>query len=300
MSKNGVEKKPSETALFAAIYRTIANIEKHNDMLGSDYLAECFLPGILKYLMRFKFIRETFKNKSHKLSPGIYEYVLARTAFFDNFFKDALNNQIPQIVLLGAGYDTRPYRFASLNNSTRIFELEISPTQNRKKKCLAKEKIDIPEKVTLVPIDFNKEKLQNVLGKSGYNRNENTLFIWEGVSYYLEPTSVNATLEFIKKYSPKESLVAFDYAVSLSDKTVNNYYGAKEFTETWKKRHSNEPFKFAIDAGGIELFLEQRGLKIINHLDSEQIEKMFLLKENGSLIGKVSGFFRFAVASPGE
>jgi len=300
MSKKGVEQKPSETALFAAIYRTIVNIEKHNDVLGSDYLAECFLPGLLKYLMRFKFIRENFKNKSHKLSPGIYEYVLARTAFFDTIFKDALNNQIPQIVLLGAGYDTRPYRFANLNNSTRIFELEISPTQNRKKKCLAKAKIDIPEKVTLVPIDFNKEKLQNVLEKAGYNRNANTLFIWEGVSYYLEPTSVDATLDFMKKNSPKESLVVFDYVVSLSDETVKNYYGAKEFTETWKKRHLNEPFKFAINDGEIELFLEQRGLKIINHLDSEQIEKMFLLQENGSLIGKVSGIFRFTVASPAE
>ncbi len=300
MFKNGVEQKPSETALFAAIYRAIANTDNRNEVLGSDYLAENFLPGLLKYLMKFKIIRGNIKNKGHKLAPGIYEYVLARTAFFDNVFRDALNNQISQIVLLGAGYDTRPYRFTNLNNSTRIFELEISPTQNRKKKCLVKAKIDIPENVTFVPIDFNKETLQNVLEKAGYNKNENTLFVWEGVSYYLEPTSVDATLEFIKNYSPKESLIAFDYAVPLSDETIDNYYGAKEFASTWKKHHSNEPFKFAINEDEIELFLGKRGLGVVDYLDNEQIEKTFLSKENGSLIGNVPGFFRFVVASPDE
>ena len=60
--------------------------------------------------------------------------MLARTAFFDNLFIDALNKNIPQIVLLGAGYDTRAYRFADLNNATKIFELDIAPTQNRKMK----------------------------------------------------------------------------------------------------------------------------------------------------------------------
>jgi O-methyltransferase involved in polyketide biosynthesis len=36
--------------------------------------------------------------------------MLARTVFFDNVFIDALNQNLPQIVLLGAGYDTRAYR----------------------------------------------------------------------------------------------------------------------------------------------------------------------------------------------
>lgn len=298
MPKKGVEKRHSETALFAALYRAVANKEFKNERLGPDYLAEYFLPSHFKFLIKFKKIRVNVKNKSNKLTPGIYEYTLARTAFFDNVFIDALNQNIPQIVLLGAGYDTRAYRFAKLNNTTKIIDLDIATTQNRKKKRLKKAQIDIPKHVTLVPINFNKESLKNVLEKAGHDNNEKTLFIWEGVSYYLEPESVDATLEFVNNSSHNESVIAFDYAISISEENINNYYGVKEFAQTWRKHRSNELFRFAIDEGKIESFLEQRGLKIVNHLDNREIEKTFLLNENGSLIGQITGSFRFAIASP--
>ena len=76
---------------------------------------------------------------------------MARTAFFDSIFRDALNQNIPQIVIIGAGYDTRAYRFAKSNKATN--------TENNKR----------------------------------------TLFVLEGVSYYLEPESVAATLEMVSQ-----------------------------------------------------------------------------------------------------
>jgi methyltransferase (TIGR00027 family) len=297
MSKKGVEKRHSETAIFAALYRAVANKEFKSEGFGSDYLAEYFLPSRYRFLIKFKKIRASVKNKSNKLTPGMYEYMLARTVFFDNVFIDALNQNIPQIVLLGAGYDTRAYRFAKLNTATKIIELDIATTQKRKKKCLKKAQIDFPKHVTLVPIDFNKESLKNVLEKAGYENNEKTLIIWEGVSYYLEPESVDATLEFVNNSSHNESVIAFDYAISISEENINNYYGVKEFAKTWKKHRSGELFRFAIDEGKIESFLEQRGLKIVNHLDNKEIEKTFLLNENGSFIGQINGLFRFVTAS---
>jgi methyltransferase (TIGR00027 family) len=299
MKKKGVEKRHSETALFAALYRAVANKEFEHGKLGSDYLAEYFLPSHFKFFIKFKKIRVKVKKKDDKLTPGAYEYMLARTAFFDNVFIDALNKNIPQIVLLGAGYDTRAYRFADLNNTTKIIELDVATTQNRKKKCLKKAQIDIPKQVILVPINFNKESLKDVLEKAGYEKNEKTLFLWEGVSYYLEPESVDATLDFVNKSSHDESVIAFDYAISISEESINNYYGVKQFAQTWRKYRSNEIFKFALDEGKIESFLEQRGLKIVNHLDNKEIEKTFLLNENGSLIGQITGWFRFAMASRG-
>ena len=298
MSNRGVEKRYSETAIFAALYRAIANKEFKNKRFGSDYLAEYFLPSHFKFFIKFKKIRVNVKNKGNKLTPGVYEYMLARTAFFDNVFIDALNKNVPQIALLGAGYDTRAYRFSKLNNTTKIIELDIATTQNRKKKCFKKAQIDIPKHVRLVPINFNKESLKNVLEKAGYEKNDKTLFIWEGVSYYLEPESVDATLEFVNNSSHNESVIAFDYAISISEENINNYYGVKEFVQTWRKHRSDELFRFAIDEGKIESFLEQRGLKIVNHLDNKEIEKTFLLNENGSLIGQINGSFRFVLASP--
>lgn len=298
MSKKGVEEKHSQTALFASLYRAIANKECKSDALGPDYLAVNFLPASLKFLIRFKSIRARVKKKDQKLTPGTFEFMAARTAFFDQVFLDALNQKVPQIVLLGAGYDTRAYRFARINKTSKIFELDIAPTQTRKKECLKKGQIDIPLNVALVPIDFNIESIIVELGKAGYVQDKRALFIWEGVSYYLEPESVDATLGFVKNASHPESVIAFDYAISTSEENREQYYGAKEFIQTWQKHRQGESFKFSIDAGKAETFLEQRGLRLINHLDTRQIEETFLLDENGSLLGRTNGLFRFAVAAP--
>jgi len=294
MFKKGVEQKPSETALFAALYRAVANKEFKAEGFGPDYLAEYFLPPVFKFLIKFKIIRENIK----KLTPGVYEYILARTAFFDDIFIDALNKKIPQIVLLGSGYDSRAYRFTKFNSATKIIELDTATTQARKKKCLKKAQIDFPEHVTLATIDFNKESLKNVLESAGYDSNEKTLFIWEGVSYYLKLESVDKTLELVSHASHHESAIAFDYTISVSENNINDYYGVKKFVQAMKKHHANEELIFSINEGEIESFLEQRGLKTVEHLDNEEIERTLLSKENGSLIGRITGHFRFVLASP--
>ena len=295
MSKKSVECKPSGTAIGTALLRTIANKEFDDEKLGSDYLAECFLPFLLKFLIKSKGIRARLKNK---ISLGMYEYLIARTAYFDNLFVNALNENIPQIVLLGAGYDTRAYRFAKLNNGTKIIELDAPTTQNQKKKCLGKSKIEISSDVVFNSIDFNRESLKIVLEKAGYDNNKKTLFLWEGVSYYLDPESVDATLELVRNYSHNESIIAFDYIISVPTEKLHNYYGAKELVQSMAKRHPNERGKFAIEEEKIESFLEQRGLKMVEHLKNGEIENRFLTNENGSLIGQITELFRFVLASP--
>ena len=91
-------------------------------------------------------------------------YIIARTAYFDSLFVAALNDRVPQIVLLGAGYDSRAYRFGGFNQCTQIYELDNAPTQERKKACLKKAKIEIPQHVAFVPIDFNKENKSSLRG----------------------------------------------------------------------------------------------------------------------------------------
>ena len=298
MSKKGIEKRHSETAIFAALYRAIANKEHQDERFGSDDLARHFLPAHFKFFIKFKIIRANAKAKFKKFMPGMYEFVLARTAFFDGIFTDALDKNIPQIVMLGAGYDSRAYRFANSNNGTQIIELDAPTTQTRKKKCLKKARIGIPKQVTLAPIDFNKESLEEVLTKAGYKTNEKTLFMWEGVSYYLEPESVDATLEFVKDFSHAQSVIAFDYTVSVSEENINDYYGAKEVAQSMQKYHQAESFRFNIGEAKIESFLEQRGLTLTGHMNSTEIEKAFLLNTNRSEMGRVNGLFRFAMASP--
>jgi methyltransferase (TIGR00027 family) len=243
-------------------------------------------------------MRAKAKDKDQIRMPGVFEYVMARTAFFDEVFINALNEAIPQIVLLGAGYDTRAYRFADLNRYSRIIEMDNAATQNRKKKCLKNFKIEIPESVTQVTMDFNRESLKDVLHCAGYEDDRKTLFIWEGVCMYLEPKSVDTILAVTTDSSHRESAIAFDYAITISDDNSHKYYGAGEIIQIMKKSRSNESFKFTVDEDKIESFFSQRGLKIVRHLNHIQVEKLFLLREKGAPIGQPNGMFRFVIASP--
>ena len=298
MTDQGVQHKPSQTALFAALRRAIAHKDYQDPTFGPDNLAENFLPAHFRFFLKFKRVRQNTKDRLNGFLPGLNEYMIARTAYFDGLFVDALKEGTPQIVLMGAGYDTRAYRYARLNQGTRIFELDIAPTQNQKLKCLKKARITIPDGVKLVPIDFNNESLEDVLANAGYDHQEMTRFIWEGVSYYLDPESVDATLAFVSTAAHPESTIGFDYTITLMGENIDTYYGAKAFTETMKERHTSEELMFSIGKGEIESFMEARNLEMLAHLDNQQIERRFLTDQHGNLIGPMTGHFRFVLASP--
>ncbi len=295
MSKNSGQ-KPSKTAILAAFHRTLAHLEFDSEVHGPDHLASCFLPPFKRFILTFKFIRNLVKAKLNKVIPGMDELMIARTAFYDGQFKDALNKQFPQIVLLGAGYDTRAQRFDHLNSGTRIFELDTPSTQNHKKICLEKADVTIPEHLTFVSADLNRESIPGVLEKTGFNSHQKTLFIWEGVTMYLEPVSVDSTLESICRFSNPDSIVAFDYLVTIPEGEINHWYGASQLFQMMKKQYGDEKFIFSIDSGKIRDFLEPRGLKVVEDLDSRALEKRFLTQKDGSLIGNMMAAYGVVTA----
>ena len=298
MSTNGVEAKPSETAFFAALRRALAHKEFGDERFGPDHLATIFLPPHFRFFLKFKKIRANTKEKLNDLLPGLTELMIARTAYFDKLFREALDAQTPQIVLLGAGYDTRAYRYADKNKGTRIIEMDIAPTQNWKKQSLQKAKVDIPENVTLAPINFNTESLADALHRAGYDPAAKTLFIWEGVSYYLQADAVDATLAFVRDGAHAESIIAFDYVVPLTDENRSEY-GITGFYETMQKEHGDEALIFAIPDGEIKIFLAARGLTLVEHLNNQEIEAAYLT-DGDTLLGQMTANFRFVAATPAK
>jgi len=288
--KQSVEEQPSQTAMQVASARARAALEEREEIRGHDYLAEIFLPEERK-----AFLKEPAVRKMTNRIPGMYEYVIARTAYFDSIVEQALRENIPQIVFLGAGYESRPYRFKDLIKDTRIFELDIHTTQQHKMKLLHQNNIPIPEQLTFVPINFNTETLEDVLFKAGYKKDHKNLFIWEGVTYYLLPNVVDDTLSFIKSTSSVGSTVCFDYGSFWPE--MLNAYGVKEAGEFMRINNPGEPTRFGIERGKIGPFLSDRGYKIIDHLTAEDMERKFLTLRDSSLAGKVLSFLCFAHAS---
>ncbi len=286
--QSSVEKRASDTAMFAAIHRFISSLEEHPNFKGPDYLAKLFVPSKAKFFLSFAFIRRHIRKKFTKMVPGTHEYMVARTKYFDDLFKQALADNIPQVVFLGAGYDTRSIRFKDSVRQTKIFELDVPTTQKQKKELLLKAGISVPEQLSFVPINFNKESMQNVLSNAGYDKSQKSFFIWEGVTYYLPEETVKNTLGTIKNHSGAGSTVAFDYFYNSIVQGKSDSYGAKEIIKEVSK--SGEPFQFGIDRGKIESFLVENGFDMLSHHTPEEFEKTYLYADDGEFFGKMYGF----------
>lgn len=275
--KRSVENQPSETANIVAFCRALAAKEERADIKGPDYLAELFLTDEGRKPLQDQASR-SWAIQVLVTSP-LYGYFIARTAFIEAIFKQALSNRIPQIVFLGAGYDTRPYRHQAALGNSRIFELDIRPTQQHKLEVFKSANIEIPSQVTLVSINFKADKLEAVLNAAGFDPGLKTLFIWEGVTYYLTEETITTTLRFIKQNAPAGSTLCFDYA-----------------SEQLECFNPAEPFQFWIAPDQIGKFLEEHGFTISQHLDTTEMEKRYLTLEDGTLAESVLTRFRLVEA----
>jgi methyltransferase (TIGR00027 family) len=287
-----LETQPSGTAAATAFLRALAACDPREDIRGKDNLAEIFLEEKQTKPLKDPALRTWVMQ--HQLSPGAYEFMLARTAFFDQIFMQALQDNLEQVVLLGAGYDSRPYRFKELLQATRIFEVDAPPTQQRKRAYLQQAGISISPQISFVPINFETRSLQEILGAAGLRRDRRTLFIWEGVSYYLSGAAVDNVLACVKALSPAGSSIGFDYA-ALSPEVLQDT-DVQEFRKSMQTRHADEPTHFGIRAGTIDAFLNERGFQVIEHLTAADMTERYLMPQRYADVGKVLPLFGFVHA----
>jgi methyltransferase (TIGR00027 family) len=291
-NNESVEYTPSKTAMGAATLRAISAIDEREEYRGADYLAEIFLTEERKALLKDPTSRKWIIH--NKIIPGMYEFIIARTAFFDDMVKRALQENIPQIVFLGAGYDSRPYRFGALIADTRIFELDSKPTQQHKKELLHHARIPIPEQIVYVAIDFNTDIIGDVLTEAGFVKEQKTLFVWEGVTYYLSAAVIDAALNAMRTNSPAGSAVCFDYASRSSEKADNE--DIKKLREMMRSHYPGEPTLFRIQEGEIRSFLLERGYMIEKLLKPAEVGKTSRAHKEDLSVRNVLDFFRFVHA----
>jgi methyltransferase (TIGR00027 family) len=284
MTERTIERKGSSTAGYTCFSRACATREKDERFRGPDYLAEIFLPPIPQILFEVPFLRKWLMRKM--FPTGIHEYVLARTYLFDEAFVDALDRGFSQVVLLGAGMDTRALRFQDKNKGAKIFELDIDATQRYKRELYKRKKTALPDTLVFVSIDFNKQRLADVLAQAGYREGQQTLFLWEGVTMYLEPEAVDGTLSFVRNSAAEGSIVAFDYVRASVLRREDTLYGEKGSYD--RVAQVGERWTFGIEDGAIEGFLTQRGLKLLSHYTPSDLEAAYLTAEDGTRFGRIN------------
>jgi methyltransferase (TIGR00027 family) len=163
----------------------------------------------------------------------------ARVTFFDDVV-DRFLPGIDQFVILGAGFDTRPYRLPA-DTPVRSFEVERPKTQAVKREMLEKAGIDA-SRVTFVAADFETEDWFGRLLEAGFDTGRPALFLWEGVIIYLDRAAVEDTLRKVASCA-KGTVLAFDYFTTVSLESKEMYWRFARAATNW-----TEPLKFGIDS----------------------------------------------------
>jgi methyltransferase (TIGR00027 family) len=132
-----------------------------------------------------------------------------RTRFFDEALLRYLD-QIEQVVILGAGWDTRAYGLAR-REGVRAYEVDELKTQTQKRESLEEARIDTTN-VIFGAADLNKESLLDALSRTDFDPDKPAFILMEGVTYYLEAEAVKAILQTVATGLAKRSAIAFDYA----------------------------------------------------------------------------------------
>jgi len=283
--KRRIESDTSRTAQMTCISRAISFLETNSWYKSDDYISVRLLPNLMRFLIRFTSFRRLI---SRKITPkGMYEYVIARTKYIDAVFRQVLSRQFNQILILGAGFDTRALRFHHEAGATRMFELDVPITQNAKINQYRKRGLTIPPNLTFISIDFDKELLSTKLKEAGFAAGVRSLFILEGLLMYLQPESVDDLFRAIHEFSGAGSEVVFDSVYTSVLRHENLFFGEEDVVKTVSK--AGEKWQFGIEKNGIEDYLKRRGFALIESLDADVLEQRYFRDGNGSIVGKING-----------
>lgn len=115
-----------------------------------------------------------------------FAFLAARTVFFDRAVTCALDEGLRQVVIVGAGYDSRAVRFA--RPLARFFEVDHPATQ------VDKQRRARAGGVVFVPVDLLVDELDEALVSSGFATDAPAVFIVEGLTMYLTEAATEAML----------------------------------------------------------------------------------------------------------
>jgi len=295
------------TAESVATLRFLGTLETDLLAVCNDTLAQHFVMDLVSIFAVAPLIHKMMTWQLERSMPGGYGMVLARTRLWDEKMQLYLKKnhtmgqkgvRIRQIVILGAGYDTRAYRFEELlrERQVTVFEVDKPDIQNGKRKKLASViKGGLPDYVKYVSSDFNLGTLGKDLKKAGFDQKEQTLFLWEGVTSYLKAEVVDATMAWMKANSPTGSVIFFDFKRAAAYRDPAAHHGMKQAMAFVAKL--GEAYEgFSIESGLLDEWLAERGWLLTLHITPKELEQ-YVWKSTGTPLCKVAGYQDFVIAT---
>ncbi len=276
--------KSSITALMSAFGRAF-HMENENNPIFADTKARELMTdeeytSIGKYILGgVDFFapnkKGTFKSEEDALRYLVHTQIaptpLARARFCEDSLKIAMQTGTAQYVILGAGLDTFAFRETDFMKKYKVYEVDHPQTQSDKIGRITRAKLEIPDNLFYVPVDFSKDDLKAGLLKAGFDPTQKTFFSWLGVSYYLSEEEIETMLDNIASLSVEGSSLVFDYA------DENLFFSKVKRVQNMlaMARAGGEPMKSCFNYAELEKLLEKHKFLIYELMTAQDIQAQY-------------------------
>ena len=287
----------SRTAEYNALFRALQSSLPASRRLFEDPLAQAFLTWPLNLVARLTVVpgwREFVHWFIDRRWPGMRSSVVARTALIDDWITTCIGEGATQLVMLGAGYDSRPYRLSCLHELT-VFEVDHPDTQRAKQRALHHALSDLPTNVRYVASDLNQGQLETAMAGAGYRGTTPTIFLWEGVTNYLTEAAIETSLQWCSR-AAASSVLIFTYVHRDVLTNPGAFVGTGRLFASLAK--AGERLTFGLDPKTLPDFLANRGLHLERDVGAAEYRQLYLKDAARKIRGHE--FYRVALARIGK
>ena len=202
----GVDGGIGVTALLVAAARAI---ETHrHDSLAQDVYAEHFVlaaPASAHWPVR---IQQVPDGDANPLWGRFARYFGLRTRVLDDFLLQSAHAGAHQVVLLGAGLDSRAFRL-DWPPGCAIFEIDRQGVLAFKHKVL--DALPATPKATRVPIPIDlRADWVTALIDAGFDKSAPSVWLAEGLLFYLPATAETHLIDAVDRLTARGSALAFE------------------------------------------------------------------------------------------
>jgi methyltransferase (TIGR00027 family) len=190
------DSKPSSSAQTV----TLARAHVHRLGIIRDPYAEQMLWPRLR-LALYALQRWPFERYGRSAT---FSFLAARTIYFDEAIRDAIEDGVRQVVILGAGFDARAWRLRQ--RGVRFFEVDHPATQREKRR-----RAPTGGEVTYVPADLARDDVVGRLRAAGLRENDRGIVIAEGLTMYLTERETEEMFGDIAAVTPGGSRLAANF-----------------------------------------------------------------------------------------
>lgn len=212
------QNEPSITAKICAFTRAhhsiFTEIPIYNDYYAYELLGEQEYNSIKRKIIKILSDKDwqipTMDTWDKFINNLFAPIILSRMKYAEEqLFEYAGSDESVQYVICGAGLDT--FIFRNHNQNIETFELDHPNTKSYKINRLNELGWNIPDTAKLVSIDFEKQRLKEVLLAAGFAPNRKSYFAIMGVTYYLSLDTFAELLKEIASITKADCRIVFDY-----------------------------------------------------------------------------------------